>query len=200
MSQLIPTFRCATSDDAAQMAELVNISGDGLPLYLWAKFARPGQSAWEVGLERARLGLGGFAFQNPVVLEVKGEVAACLIGYPCGDAPQAPAGDVPAALVPLNELGNLARNTWSINILATFPQHRGKGFGSELLRVAEMRARAAQVGRMSLIVSDANVVAGRLYAKNGFAECATRPIVKEEWEHEGQNWVLLIKNLSMVPA
>ena len=29
--------RPATSDDAIEMAELVNSAGDGLPLYLWAK-------------------------------------------------------------------------------------------------------------------------------------------------------------------
>lgn len=195
MSALIPPFRCATGADAAQMAELVDISGDGLPLYLWAKFARPGQSAWEVGLERARLGLGGFAFVHTVVRDVDGQVAACLIGQPRSAAPQPPDGKIPAALVPLNELGNLAANTWYINILATFPQHRGKGYGSELLRIAEVRARDAGLGRMSLIVSDANAGARRLYERHGFAELATRPMVKEQWQHEGRNWLLLVKNL-----
>ncbi len=195
VNQLIPPFRRATGADAAQMAELVNISGDGLPLYLWAKFARPGQSAWEVGLERARLGLGGFAFVHTVVREVDGQVAACLIGQPRDDAPQPPDGNIPAALVPLNELGNMAANTWYINILATFPEHRGKGYGTELLRMAETRARNAGLGRMSLIVSDANVGARRLYERHGFGELATRPMVKEHWQHEGRNWLLLVKNL-----
>lgn len=195
VNQLIPPFRCATCADAAQMAELVNISGDGLPLCLWAKFARAGQSAWEVGLERARLGLGGFAFAHTVVRQVDDQVAACLIGQRRDDVAQPPDSDIPAALVPLSELGNMVCGSWYINILATFPQHRGKGFGSELLRIAEVRARETKTERMSLIVSDANAGARRLYERHGFAELATRPMVKEDWKHEGRNWVLLIKDL-----
>ena len=181
------------------MAELVNIAGDGLPSYLWAKFARAGQSGWDVGLERARGGLGGFAFQNTVVREVGGEVGACLLGYPLRDSPPAPAGDVPAPLGPLIELGRLAPpERWYLNVLATLPQHRGKGLASDLLRIADEFAREAESVRpcISLIVSDANAGARRLYARHGYRQLSSRPIVKEAWEHAGENWLLLLKEMS----
>lgn len=54
------------------MAELVDIAGDGLPRHIWATFARAGQAAMGVGVERARNGLGGFAFRNTLVREVDG--------------------------------------------------------------------------------------------------------------------------------
>jgi len=175
------------------MAELVNIAGDGLPLYLWGKLARPGQSAWDVGRERARLGLGGFAYHNTVVREENGKVAACLIGYPLADGPQSLGADALAPLAPLNQLQAIVPSSWYVNTLATYAEHRGKGFANELLRVAEMLASDSHIDNMSLIASDANAGARRLYEKNGYVEHATRPMVKEDWQHTGRNWVLVIK-------
>jgi len=177
------------------MAELVDIAGDGLPVYLWGKLARAGQSGWDVGRERARLGLGGFAPHNTVVREEGGKVAACLIGYPLDQGPQSLGGESLPELAPLHDLQNMVAGSWYLNTLATFPEYRGKGFGGELLRIAEMLARDALVTQMSLIALDANAAARRLYERNGFVEHATRPIVKEDWEHSGQNWVLMVKNL-----
>ena len=177
------------------MAELVNSAGDGLPLYLWAKSARPGQSPWDVGRERARHGVGGFAYSNTVIRETDGKTAACLIGYPLGDEPESLGEEVSAMLLPLLELEKLVPRSWYVNVLATYPEYRGKGFATELLQIAESRAIDSQCERMSLIVSDANTGARRLYEKHGYSERATRPIVKEDWQHSGQNWVLLVKDL-----
>ncbi|MCA9245251.1 MAG: GNAT family N-acetyltransferase [Phycisphaerales bacterium] len=187
-------FRQARSEDAPRMAELVNIAGDGLPLYLWRKFARDGQTGWDVGLERASNGIGGFAYHNTVVRDVDGQAAACLIGY-ASNGPPPPVGDPPAPLKPLMELSEIVHDTWYLNVLATHPEYRGRGFASALLRIADELARASGKERISLIMSDANEGARRLYTRNGYAECATRPMVKESWEHVGQNWVLLVKAL-----
>ena len=196
MIELAAPFRRATSEDAEQMAELVNIAGDGLPLYLWAKYAKPGQAAWDVGLERARRGSGGFAYKNTVVREEDGKVAACLIGYPLrGDMLEPPDPDTPAMLVPLLELENLVPETWYVNVLAAYPDYRGKGFGSELMTIAERIAIEASCIGMSLIVSDSNTGARRLYERLGYRERDTRPITKEGWDYPGRIWILLAKDL-----
>ena len=39
--------------------------------------------------------------------------------------------------VPLQELENLAPGTWYVNVLAAYPEHRGQGYGTALLAVAE---------------------------------------------------------------
>ena len=195
MSQLPAAFRRATTNDAADMAELVNMAGHGLPLYLWGKTARPGQSAWEVGRERAMHGTGGFAYRNTVVREVEGKVAACLIGYALAEEPEPIDEDVPSMLVPLLELENEVPGTWYINVLAAYPEYRGSGRGSELLGVAEKLAKEARCSGISLITSDANVGAHRLYERHGFSDHATRPIIKEDWEYPGNTWVLMLKKL-----
>lgn len=195
MSQLPAKFRRATTEDAMDMAELVNIAGHGLPLYLWGKTARPGQSAWDVGRERARHGTGGFAYRNTVVREADGKVVACLIGYALAEKPEPIEADVPPMLIPLLELENEVPGTWYINVLAAYPEHRSAGYGTALLGIAETLAAKEQCRGLSLVTSDSNIGARRLYERHGFADFAKRPIVKEEWEHSGNNWMLMLKNL-----
>src|SRR5215207_142926 len=80
-----PLYRPASKADAAALAVLVDIAGEGLPAYLWSTLKAPGQSILEVGRERAARETGGFSYRNAVVAEVDGEVAGCLIGYRLDD-------------------------------------------------------------------------------------------------------------------
>jgi ribosomal protein S18 acetylase RimI-like enzyme len=190
-----PPLRRATGLDAPQVAELVNMAGDGLPLYFWAQWARPNQSAWEVGRERVGRAIEGFAEREIVVYECDGKVAACLMGRPLGSAPAPPGDEALSILAPLLELQNMESGTWYIDVLATFPEYRARGFGAALLSVAEHLARERRMSRISLIVSDVNVMAQRLYGKSGYSAMARRPIVKENWKPDGKEWVLLAKDL-----
>ena len=100
---------------------------------------------------------------------------------------------MPAMFVPLQELENLAPGTWYVNVLATFPAHRGSGYGSRLLGFAEARARAAGRRGLSIIVDDGNTGALRLYRRAGYRETARRRMIKEDWVNPGTDWVLLVK-------
>ncbi len=176
------------------LAELVNLAGEGLPLYLWGNMAEPGESAWEVGRRRAQREAGSFSYRNAVVVEADGRVVAALIGYPLPDAPEPIEYDrMPPLFVPLQELENLAPRTWYVNVLATYPAYRGRGYGTRLLGIADRLTAATDRTGLSIIVSDANAGARRLYERCGYAEVAVRPMVKERWENPGDNWVLLIK-------
>jgi ribosomal protein S18 acetylase RimI-like enzyme len=190
-----PPFRPALIEDAPILAELVNHAGDGLPLHLWSKMAAPGESAWEVGCRRAARPEGGFSYRNATVIEHRGECAGCLIGYEIPDQPEPIGSDLPAMFVPLQELENLAPGTWYVNVLAVRPQFRCLGLGTRLLDFADETARARGKRGMSVIVSDANPGARRLYRRCGYREAAARPMVKDDWRNDGRNWVLLTKAL-----
>jgi ribosomal protein S18 acetylase RimI-like enzyme len=95
--------------------------------------------------------------------------------------------------VPLQELENLAPATWYVNVLAAYPQHRGKGCGTALLALAERIAADSGSRGSSIIVSDANTGARRLYERCGYAEVARRTKVKEAWQNPGKDWVLLVR-------
>jgi ribosomal protein S18 acetylase RimI-like enzyme len=196
MIDLDPPYRRATPEDAGALARLINYAGEGLPLYLWTQMAEAQEDPWEVGRRRARREEGAFSYRNAIVAELDGEIVACLIGYPLPDLPELTnTEDMPPLFVPLQELEDLAPGTWYLNVLATDPARRGQGHGSGLLALAErIAARHGKTG-VSIIVSDANAGARRLYERWGCHWIAHRPMVKEAWDNPGRNWVLLFKPL-----
>jgi ribosomal protein S18 acetylase RimI-like enzyme len=187
-------IREARKLDSAVLAELINLAGEGLPLYLWRQMAGAGEDPWAIGRERAARDSGGFSYRNSVVAEVDGSIAGALVGYPvaAGSAPVDPAS-IPPMFAPLLELENLAAGTWYVNAVATFPEARGLGIGSQLMEWAQNRASTLGLRGTSLIVSDANRGACRLYVRLGYVEIARRPMVKEQWRNAGDDWVLMTK-------
>lgn len=192
--QLTPPFRQATPDDAQALAELVDYASEGLALYLWSRTAGPDGDPWVVGRERAQRETGSFSYRNAVVMEVEGRIAAGLIGYPLPDRPEPIADTMPAMFVPLQELENLAPGTWYVNVLAAYPEHRGRGCGTALLAVADAMAAATACKGLSIIVSDTNTGARRLYERRGYRETGRRAKVKDGWQNAGAEWVLLTKS------
>lgn len=194
MFRLPDAYRQATVDDALPMAELVNMAGEGLPFYLWSQLASEGQSAWEVGQERAKRESGGFSYRNTIVRVESGHVIAALIGYPLDDHPEpVDYSSLAPMFSPLQELEDMAPGTWYVNVLATYPEYRGKGIGTELLSIAEAIARDTGKLGLSIIVADTNLAARRLYENAGYREIASRPLIKEQFKHPGEHWVLLVK-------
>jgi len=190
------TIREAHKSDAAELAKLIDFAGEGLPFYLWRQMAAPGEDPWEIGRQRAARDTGGFSYRNSVVAEVDGKVVGALVGYPVADEPEPVDPDTtPPMFVPLRELENLAPGTWYVNSVAVFPEARGLGLGSALMRCAERTASNLGLRGISLIVSDANDGARRLYERLGYRETGSRPMVKEQWQNAGENWVLMIRGL-----
>lgn len=195
MTGLVSPHRRATPADAGSLAELANIAGEGLPLHVWTGLAQGGESPWEIGRQRARRDSGSFSFRNAIVREADGQIAACLIGYALPDAPRPVDPAMPAMFVPLQELENLAPGTWYVNVVASYPAFRGRGFGTTLLDIARDAARASGCRGLSLVVSNANAGAIRLYERCGYVRTASRPMILDGWEHEGTEWLLLVRSL-----
>jgi ribosomal protein S18 acetylase RimI-like enzyme len=188
------TIRDACKSDCAELAQLVDIAGEGLPYYYWQQTAAPGQDPWDVGRERAARDTGSFSYRNGVVAEIDGTIAGALIGYPVAAEPEAiDTSSTPPMWIPLLELESIAAGSWYVNTVAAFPQARGLGVGSNLMQWAERHASQIGLRSVSLIVSDANQDARRLYERLGYHEVASRRMIKERWKNAGKNWVLMIK-------
>ncbi len=195
MVDLASPFRKASPADARALADLVHFASEGLAHYLWTRIAPPGVDPWAVGRERARREAGSFSYRNAVVAESEGRVAAGLIGYPLADITEPTPANLPPIVVPLQELEDLVPGTWYVNVLAAYPRHRGKGYGTALLAIAEQLARQTRRRGMSMIVADTNTGARRLYERSGYREVSRRRMVKEGWQHPGEEYVLLSKRL-----
>ncbi len=193
MITLPAPFRRATAADAAALADFVHFASEGLALYVWTRMAGPGGDPWALARERAGRDTGAFSYLNAIVGDVDSRPAAGLVGYPLADEPEPVPDDMPALFRPLQELENLAPGTWYVNVLAAYPEHRGKGFGGALLAVADSIAADTKRRGLSIIVSDTNTGARRLYEGSGYKEVGRRTMVKEDWQHPGKEWVLLIK-------
>lgn len=194
MTKLKARFVRATSADAGVLAELVQLASEGLGLHLWTKLSAGGDP-WSVGRARVSSETAALSYRNAVVAKLGEQPVAGLIGYPLGDNAEPVADDEPAVLVPLHELMNLAPDTWYVHAVAAYPRHTGRGYGSALLAQAERLAAAAGKSNVSLIVSDTNAGARRLYERSGYGKMARCKMVKEGWVHPGTDWVLMTKRL-----
>ncbi len=176
MAQL-PKFRPATKADAAALAVLVDIAGEGLPAHLWSTLRAPGQSILEMGRERAAREEGGFSYRNATVAELDGEIAGCLVGYRLGDPYYLSDLDAaPEVVQPLVKLEAKAPGSWYVNVLATFPEFRRRGIARKLLGLAETKAAKAGAPSLSVIVAGENARAMRLYANADYGPLASEPV------------------------
>ncbi|HVY50923.1 MAG TPA: GNAT family N-acetyltransferase [Devosia sp.] len=71
---------------------------------------------------------------------------------------------------------------------------RGRGVGSQLLEVADIKRSETAAKGVSLIVEDGNVGARRLYERRGYAVRTTRPMVSYPGGGSGgRDWLLMVK-------
>jgi ribosomal protein S18 acetylase RimI-like enzyme len=180
------------SPNAGDLARLVEFASEGFSLYFWTQVAGPDRDPWEIGQQRVSSETVGVSYLNAVIAEQAGTTIGAVIGYPLDEESDHDDALHPL-LVPLHELMILAPNTWYVHVLAAHPEHRGAGVGTALLREADRRAVATRTQGLSLITSDTNTGARRLYERYGFREAARRRMVKDGWQHPGTDWVLMIK-------
>jgi ribosomal protein S18 acetylase RimI-like enzyme len=185
-----PPVRPATEADGPALAVFINEASHGLSLYAWTQAAEPGTDPWSIGTAiqaaRARDGLW------TVIDEGTGPLAGRQIWRP---GPAAPSHALRAVFHPLVELRGLAPDALFVNVVATVPEARGRGFGTRLMRIADDIARAVGRPGTSLVVADDNDGARRLYARLGYRQRGARPMVKEAWAGPGEAWLLLVKDL-----
>lgn len=188
--------RPAAEADSRDLAALLDMAGEGIPAYIWSSLAKPGETALDVGAQRAAARTGSFAHGPAVVAESGGQVAGMLLGYRLADPYDVgELNSYPQVVRPLIQLEALVPGAWYVNAVAILEQYRGLGIGSVLMGEAERLARECDATRMSLIVAEENDGAKRLYEKLGYRVMAARAIVPFKGFVYGGDWVLMVKKL-----
>ena len=186
----------AHKGEAGDLANLVVMAGDGLPLVTWESMREAGETAMDVGRRRAERTDGAFSYRNADVAIRHGRVLSAIVSYPLVDAALPDSLDeIPPVFRPLVELENKAVPSWYINVLASYPDVRRQGAASALLTEAETRARSEGFNVLSRITTDVNP-ARNLYEKHGFCEVERAPMVKDGLNYAGQEWVLMTKTIA----
>ncbi len=182
----------ATADDCLAIAELALMAGEGIPGYFWAESQQPGQSLEQAGAGLASSETANFSYRNAQLARVDGLVAGMLLAYrlPAAADNTEDATDFPEFVQPLIELEQCVPESFYINMLATYPQFRGLGVGTELMRQVDRLARLSGCSLISIEVFDSNPGALRLYRRLGYEIVDQRPIIESEFVPAGQ--VLLL--------
>jgi len=181
-------YRPAVKGDARDLARLINYAGEGVPVHFWNKIKPADQDVWDFGAGRAARDEGAFSYRNAIVATVDGAVVGCAIRYVIHAAADPADYDaMPPMFVPMQQLEDLAVGTEYLNVLAVDPEFRGRGIGTRLCGTAEVDRTRDQ----TLIAFDSNAGAIKLYKSLGFEIEATRPMVKEDWDGEGENLLLM---------
>ncbi len=190
-------IRPGRPEDGHVLAELMNIAGEGIPAFLWAHMAAPGEDAMAYGAHRVARTDGAFSFVHTRVAELAGQIAGMLLSYRLADPYQiSDMDEYPPVVRPLVELEALAPGSWYINAIATSAACRGQGVATRLMLEAEDMARHANARELALIVAEENVSAKQLYEKMGYCTLARRPIVAiAGFAHQG-DWILMQKLLN----
>jgi ribosomal protein S18 acetylase RimI-like enzyme len=193
-------FRAATPGDARAIAELIDMSSEGVARIEWEAAATetPGATPLDIGARVYAGEEGNYSYRNCVMAEVAGEVAGMLLTFAMPPAdplntPVAPPFDGFDVFAPYKYLE--APDTWYICGVALYPEHRGSGIGSQLLDIARGQARDHGYDQISLVAFEQNRGAVRLYRRTGYREIARAPIVPHPLIHSTGDALLMVADI-----
>jgi len=185
-------IRAGRRDDAAQLAVLVDIASQGMASAMWREMSESGTPPAQIGRERALREVGGFSYRHAHIVELGGEIAGCAVSYRM-EPSNSDLADVPPRVRELVELEQQVPDHWYVNVLAIYPEYRGKGLGSLLLDHADSLGRDAISSGMAIIVASGNQRARKLYDRHGYRFLDQRSATPYPGGPPEQSWVLMTK-------
>jgi ribosomal protein S18 acetylase RimI-like enzyme len=174
-------FRAARPADARAIAELIDMSSEGVARIEWtAEAEATGLEPLDIGTRIYAGDHGDYSYRNCVIAEVAGAVAGMLLTFAMPPAdPQdraaAPPFDGSDVFAPYKFLE--APGTWYVCGVALYPEYRGQGIGGKLMEIARRQGSEHGYGQLSLVAFEQNRGAVRLYRRLGYREIARAPIV-----------------------
>jgi len=187
-----PAIRPARKEDCASIAALYSISSDGVADYVWTKLAAPGEDVLAVGRRRYEREDSAFSYRNCTVVEDGGQIIGMLVAFPMHVDPLDE--ELDPVLAPYSKLEE--DDSYYICGMALFPPHRGRGFGTRLLALAEVHAREKGFKKLSLIVFEQNADAKKLYERTGYREVHREPVHPHPLIHFTGDAILMVKEIS----
>jgi ribosomal protein S18 acetylase RimI-like enzyme len=190
------TLRSAIHDDIPDLSRLHRLATHGLIDAVYHD-ALPGLSTNEI-FERVLARTGTVrSYENASVAVHQGSVIGEVHAYPFNDA----ANDPPNPLVlkdrlalfePFDRLEPLAAGTYYITILSVYPEFRGNGIGTKLMKLAHSHAEQRGFSKLSLFVFDGNQSV-KLYQRLGFVVIGRSPLIKHDMLHFSGDLLLMTR-------
>ena len=185
------TIRSAAPKDAKKLLALIDIASGGFVPNLFAKIAPAGMPVEDYIVERMGNPESGLSYSKLWVFEIDGSVAGLIALDQTPEVVEPIDPDAPEMFRPLTELENEAPGCCLINLVATFPEFRGRRAGLALMEFAETRRG---INGLCLTVGDTNVAAQEFYHRLDYRIVGRRPVVKEDWITTYSEWLLMVKD------
>ena len=177
-----PTYRPAQPRDSRFIAEMIDVSSDGIALIDWMETAQAvgNKTALDVGAENYASDEGDYSYRNCFIAERSGQLVGMLLSF----AMRAREPDVIVLAPPFDGTDVFAPykyleepDSWYICGVAVTPDHRGRGIGREFMQIARKQAIRHGYDRLSLVVFEENSTAIGLYQSLGYKVIKRAPIV-----------------------
>lgn len=195
-----PAYRPARSADSRFIAEMLDMSSDGVALIEWEEEARgaDGQSALDIGAALYESEDGDYSYRNCWIAEAGGQPVGMLLSFPMQardptDTVAPPPFDGSDIFAPYKYLE--APDTWYICGVAVLQNHRGQGVGRALMQIAREQALKQGYDQLSLVVFEENTPAVQLYKSLGYKTIARAPIVPHPLIRCGGDALLMVASL-----
>jgi len=192
-------FRPACKEDAATITRFYRISSEGFTDYVLTTLAEPGEDILATGTRRYSDRDNIFAYPSCTIVEVDGEIAGMMSAFPVHSRGHEPSAAEPdPVLAPISNLEE--KDSYYICGVALRAEHRGNGIGTRFMGLAERKAKALGLEKISLIVFEQNEGAKRLYERLGYRESAREKIIPHPLIHVTGEAVLMVKRLDQKPV
>ena len=187
-------FRDAEKTDAKAIAALYRLAAGGVADVVWEAFREGDEDVVEAGARRYARDGEDFSYQNCALAEARGRTVGLLHAFPMHADPDFDPSDMDPVLRPYAELEE--PDSYYIAGLALRPEARGRGIGTKMLRLAELRALTRGLSKLSLIAFEENKKAVRLYERLGYRTTDSRDVVPHPFvEYDGRA-LLMVKTLA----
>ena len=191
------TTREANKQDCRPIAELALMAGEGIPAYFWKQSVEPGQSLIDVGANNAASESENFSYRNVHFALIDEDIAGMLLAYKLPDSDnEEDLDDYPEFIRPLIELEQCVPNSFYLNMIATYPQHRNKGVGKVLMGLIDGLAKNTGCELISIEVFEQNDGALRFYQRLGYEIIEKRKVIPHSSHPYSGNIVLLTKGIA----
>lgn len=186
-------FRDAEQKDARAAAKLYRVAAGGVADVVWDGLRDGDEEILDAGARQFAREGATYSYQNCTLVECRDRVVGVMLAYPLTeDRPADPAAVAPA-LRPYMELE--AHASYHISGISVHPDLQGRGIGTKLLRVAELRAFTRGLGALSLIAFEENEDSVRLYKRLGYRVADRRAIVAHPLIRFRGDALLMVKEL-----
>jgi ribosomal protein S18 acetylase RimI-like enzyme len=187
-------FRDADKSDARDIAALYRLAAGGVADVIWDDLREQDDDVVDAGARRYAREDEDFSFQNCALAEARGQTVGLLHAFPMHADPEFDAEQMNPVLRPYAELEEDA--SYYIAGVALKPDFRGRGIGTKMLRLAELRAMTRGLAKMSLLAFEENDASVRLYERLGYRVTDSRDIVAHPFIQYDGRALLMVKQLA----